>query len=231
MKILNWNIRHGGGARVDRILNVINEQKDCDIVVLTEYRNNKNGQIIEQYLRQLGFAFIAKTDSNEKLNSVIVASKQQFKFKTFDNLKEHKQRVIKCEFNNFIIYACYFPGQDLKKYVFDFLISEIQQNIDNVIITGDINTGKHYLDEKGATFYHSGYLNEFEKHGLLDAWRHINKNNTEYTWYSNSGNGFRIDHYFIDEKLKDNIKNCYYIHQYREEKISDHSMMILNMEH
>lgn len=226
-----WNLRHGGGNRIKQILESIVENNHIDVLILTEFRNNQNKIIIENGLKNQGYKFIGTIDVDPKLNSVLIASKKEFESQQdFPNLETHKQRILKVKIGKYHIYGCYFPGQELKKEVFEFLLSEIKKNgIENLIITGDINTGKHFLDENGATFYHSGYLEKFEENGLIDAWRKIHGEKKEYTWFSNAGNGFRLDHFFIDEKIADEIFNCEYKHNYREKRISDHSMMILEL--
>jgi|SRR5690554_7007250 len=226
-----WNLRHGGGSRINQILNIISENKNIDILVLTEFRNNQNKSIIENELRKQNYQFIETLEVSSRLNSVLIASKTQFdEVESFQSLDIHYQRILRVKAKGLNIYGCYFPGKNLKKEVFEFLISEIKnKGKENTIITGDINTGKHFIDENGATFYHSDYLEKFEKLGLVDAWRKVNGEKREYTWFSNAGNGFRLDHFFIDENLSDKIVNCEYKHRYREEKISDHSMMILEL--
>ena len=229
-KIATWNLRHGGGRRINLILNVLEENKAVDVFILTEFRNNQNKIILENGLKELGFDFIQTIDIEAKLNSVLIASKIKFENNLFPNLNEYSHRIIKIQIKGLNIYGCYFPIADLKKYLFDFLLEEIERNgKENIIITGDLNTGKHYLDEKGATFYHSAYLNKIENKGLMDAWRKVHGEKREFTWYSNTGNGFRLDHFFIDNELSEKIVSCEYIHQYRENKISDHSMMILEL--
>ena len=61
MKILAWNIRHGGGARVPRILAAL-ERHRPDIVVLTEYRHNPGGEAISAGLDAMGLTFQAAGD-------------------------------------------------------------------------------------------------------------------------------------------------------------------------
>ena len=231
MKITTWNIRHGGGSRIKEISQFCSENRDSDVLVITEFRNNKNKDLIINVLDNYGYSRVFTTDAESKINSVLVACKNENKVEVFDELKEHKQRVIKVKNSNFSIYACYFPQQKLKKIVFDFLLKEIKNNPnENIIIAGDFNTGKHYLDEKGASFYCAEYLNKLEAAGMLDAWRFINKDKREYSWYSNAGNGFRIDHFYVSNNLSNYIKDCYYNHQYRENKFSDHSSMTLDLE-
>ena len=228
MIISTWNIRHGGGKRVKEIVNVLKDNINSDVFILTEFRNNNNKEAIETSFKVLGFNNIYSTKADSKTNSVLIASKDQYKVEMFDQLKEHKQRVIKISSNKLSIYGCYFPQKKLKKEVFEFLLNEIKKNkSENIIIVGDFNTGKHFLDEKGSSFYCSEYLFEFERKGMVDAWRFINDNKKEYSWYSNVGNGFRIDHVFLKESLKKNIVDCYYKHSYRENNISDHSLLKL----
>ena len=230
IKIATWNLRNGGGSRTIPILETLNENNNVDIFILTEFRNNQNKQTLENGLKSFGFEYIRTIDVDAKLNSVLIASKRKFESQDFPILKEHKQRVIKIVIDGYNIYGCYFPGTDLKKHIFDFLLTEIETHgKEKLIITGDINTGKHFIDEKGATFFHADYLEKIEQKGLIDAWRKVHGEKKEYTWYSHAGNGFRLDHFFIDNELSEQIVTCEYIHKYREEKISDHSMMILEL--
>lgn len=231
LTIATWNLRHGGGKRIKRILESLEENNSIDVWILTEFRNNQNKTLIESGLQKQGYDFIVAPDVEPKLNSVLIASKKPFKrTKSLSTFNAHQQRVIKVTIGQYHIYGCYFPIGDSKKEIFEYLLSEIEKNgKENAIITGDINTGKHYLDENGATFYHSEYIEKFEEYGFIDAWRMVHGKKKEYSWFSNTGNGFRLDHFFIDNNLSANILNCLYIHKYREERISDHSMMILEI--
>jgi exonuclease III len=231
MIISTWNLRHGGGKRIKDIIRVLSENSETDIFVLTEYRNNSNKKFIKTALNKLGYIYQFNPNSEPKLNSVLIASKSEFNFETFDTLKEHKHRIIKIYNKDFSIYGCYFPLKNLKKEVFEFLLNQVNENKnENIIIVGDFNTGKHFIDEKGKTFYCSEYFDILETNEMIDAWRLINGEKKEYSWYSNAGSGFRLDHFFIKSNLKSKIKSCEYVHKYREEKISDHSMMKLIIE-
>lgn len=230
MIITTWNLKHGGGKRIKEIIRVLSENADTDIFVLTEYRNNSNKNHLSLKLNELGYVFQYNPKSEPSLNSVLIASKIKFKSKIFNNLNIHKHRVIKVFNNDYAIYGCYFPLKNLKKEVFEFLIDEVQENKENLIILGDFNTGKHFIDENSKTFYCSEYFEKLEQKEMIDAWRLRNGQKKEFTWYSNAGNGFRLDHIFISADLKNKVKQCEYIHSYREGKISDHSMMKLEIE-
>jgi len=228
LKITTWNLRHGGGKRVDAIIEGLNNHSDTDVLMLTEFRNSNNKEILIAGLKKKDFNFFQNIDVDPKLNSVLIASKYKFDSIDFPKLEEHYQIVIKINLEEFIIYGCYFPNMKLKKKVFEFLHSEIKKNgTKNLIITGDFNTGKHLLDEKGSTLMFANYFDIFEDEGLIDAWRHLHQERREFSWHSNKGNGFRLDHLFVGENLKDLIKECYYDHKLREDNISDHSLMTL----
>jgi len=227
MKITTWNLRHGGGKRINAIISTL-QKINSDILVLTEFRNNDYGEKVKTTLSNFGYSNIYTTNAEAKFNSVLIACKQNFTSETFTELGEHEQRVIKISTDNFTLLGTYFPNNDLKKYVFDFLIKYIQNNPDeNIIITGDINTGKHYIDEKGSTFFHSSYFDKLEQLGFVDAWRQVHNYKKEFSWYSNAGNGFRLNHFFINGILKQKVTDCFYDHQPRTDKISDHSAMTL----
>ena len=188
------------------------------------------GEEIKAFLKRIGFEFHYSPETEGKVNTVLVASKTSMTSTLFPQLGIHVHRIIKVTTEEYALYACYFPQQDEKKHLFEFLLSEFASQPDQpLIITGDINTGKHTIDEEGSTFYHADYLNKFEVAGMIDAFRDRNPLSREYSWYTNRGNGFRIDHFFISAHYKDKIYMCYYEQQARTRGISDHAMMVLRL--
>lgn len=228
MKIITWNIKHGGGSRITSIVNTIKNYTDIDCWVISEFRNNKQGLELIENFKKIGFVNTYTYIIEENKNTVLVASKNAYK-KCEVHIENHSHRVLKLENDIHILYACYFPQKNEKAFVFDYLISETQTILKNCIITGDINTGKHYIDEEKATFYCANKIVELEKNGTIDAFRYFQPTSKEFSWYSNSGNGFRIDHFWLMNFHENEIKDCSYIHEPRVDKISDHSMMILEI--
>lgn len=228
MKIISWNIRQGGGKRIEAI--IVNILKyNSDIIILTEYRNNEKGLKIREALLQKGYIFQYCPIIDNNINTVFIAAKNDFCTSLFYNeLQENYFRVVKIYNSKLTLYGLYFPQNKAKKKIFDFMLNEAPKN--RAVFIGDFNTGKHFIDEDKNTFVCSDYFDLLEKEELVDAWRTINLDKKEYSWYSNSNNGFRIDHAFINKDLKENIKNCYYSHEERINKISDHSVMILEIE-
>ena len=85
------------------------------------------------------------------------------------------------------------------------------------------------MDQKGNSFWYTEQLDKLKKAGQKDAFRLVNGEVEEYSWYSHQGNGFRYDHTFVDDNLTPIVTNCYYDHQWRIDKLSDHSPMFLEM--
>lgn len=231
MKIITWNIRHGGGTRISKIADVI-KNHDADIIVITEYRNNENGSELRKSLLENGYLFQNTPLVDRNKNTLMIAAKNDFSTKFFyDNLQEEYFRALKVENSSLCLYGLYFPQKLEKKKIFEFILSEMSKNEHRaVIFMGDFNTGKHYIDEEKNTFSCSQYMDSIEQHSYVDVWRYINKDKREFTWYSNIGNGFRIDHAYINEKYKIKIVNCFYSHNERLDKVSDHSMMVLELD-
>jgi exodeoxyribonuclease-3 len=229
-RIITWNIRHGGGSRVLQLYEIIIKQ-NADIVVLTEFRNNRYGLELRKKLLDSGYIHQWVTSADENTNSVLISSIEPYCSQHFEFVVEHNnQRVVKIYSKDFSLYGLYFPQKDEKKVLFEFILSEIKKNPnEKSMFIGDFNTGRHFVDEAKSTFACSDYMDKIEQTGYSDAWRYVNKDAREYSWYSNSGNGFRIDHVFVHKELVSWVDNCYYIHDVREEKISDHSMMVLEL--
>src|SRR3990172_3910315 len=76
MKIMTWNIKHGGskGKLKDILLNII--EHNADIVVLTEYRV-ENGKEISQSLRDRGWNYQLSSNPPLKTNGIFIASKRE----------------------------------------------------------------------------------------------------------------------------------------------------------
>ncbi|MGB4588922.1 MAG: endonuclease/exonuclease/phosphatase family protein [Clostridiaceae bacterium] len=230
MKIIEWNIRQGGGTRINQIIkDILNH--DSDYYVLTEYRNNENGRKLIESMTENGYVqhFALQTDKNK--NTVMIGSKHNFSAKVYNTeLEDEYFRVIRIENEEIILYGAYFPQKNEKKRIFEFLLKEMAlETTKPTLFIGDFNTGKPFADEVKNTFYCSQYMDAIEQRGYVDAWRFIHHDEREYTWYSNKGNGFRVDHAFINSNYKNNIVVCNYSHNERINKSSDHSLIAIEV--
>jgi exodeoxyribonuclease-3 len=85
------------------------------------------------------------------------------------------------------------------------------------------------LDTEAAKFHCADEFLSLANRTLTDLWRaHNGEVTQEYSWYSNAGNGFRIDHALAGKHVTDQCVNCYYDHSTRE-TLTDHSALIVEL--
>lgn len=230
MKLITLNIRQGGGKRTGQLLDYLIE-KDADLIVLTEYRDNASGGLIRSELSRVGLTFFASPKSVENQNSVAIASKIPFEQYEFPSLSESdRHRVIGARLLGINIVGVYFPLGPAKQSLYDFFLeNELGDFAAEAMIFGDFNTGLHFQDETKATFKLADRFAALPSKGFIDAWRTRNPERREFSWYSNAGNGFRLDHAFCSESVNTKIQEIEYDHSPRECKITDHSALIVEI--
>jgi len=226
--ILSWNIQQGGGSRHLKILRAI-EKENPHVLVFSEYRNNKNGETIKKALHKMGYTHQIIPETTKQKNAVLLASKIDFMGSWFPHCDPtYPHSIVKAEFDSFELYGCYLPHK--KRHVLvPFLQQEIERSTKPSIIVGDLNIGINKVDQKGTSFWYQDELQSLFDSGIKDAFRIIQGDVKEYSWYSHKGNGYRYDHTYVQDVLEDIVKDCYYLHSYREQKYADHSPMILEI--
>jgi len=166
---------------------------------------------------------------------------------------DQEGRYIQADYPNFSIASLYMPsgtsGEERQKIKFDFMASfmprfrEIIESKRPFIICGDWNIAHKKIDLKNwrGNQKHSGFLPEerawldvlFDEVGFVDAFRVINQEADQYTWWSSRGQawlknvGWRIDYQIISPHFKDLIKSASI---YKAQRFSDHSPLIMEYE-
>ena len=228
MKVVTLNIRHGDGTKAKQLLCVLTEFS-ADVVVLTEYRENSNSDIFKTSLFDLGYKWQASNSIDPKQNSVFLAARIPFVCNS--QLGEpgvHQHRLLLAKFSGFNVIGVYFPQNEEKRPVFEFLIKNARGLLGEAgLLIGDFNTGKPYIDEVGKTFACADCFDDLETAGLVDAWRTRNPDLREYSWFSAAKNGFRIDHVFCTERLNLQVTRIATEHGPREVIATDHSAMVV----
>ena len=226
MRILSLNIRHGGGTRLTKILDYIISM-NADIVVLTEFRNNKNSHTIKETLKSHSYPFISTLNTDTTKNSVLVASR--IMGHQIDLESPNNWSLNAVDINGIQLVGTYFPLKNDKKDLINWFL-EKGLNFRKTIFIGDFNTGSNILDKDktGSSFFMGSEFETISQEILTDSFRYRNPELREYSWYSNAGNGFRIDHCLVTKDLTDNIRSVSYDHKTRPE-LTDHSALIVVM--
>lgn len=159
-------------------------------------------------------------------------------------------RYVQATFGDLKVASLYLPsgsaGETRQAMKFVFLdefkkkLKEIIESRENFILCGDWNIAHKIIDIKNwrANQKHSGFLPEERAWfddvvamGFVDAFRVLNHEAHEYTWWSQRGRarannvGWRIDYQMVTPSLRDKIKR---VEIYREQIFSDHAPLIID---
>jgi exonuclease III len=228
--IVALNVRSGGGDRARQICDYLDNYKP-HTVVLTEWRNNPTGWIFEQWAEAQGMQHRNLADGSTA-NGVFVASRDHFEMESATPTGADPGVLMTVRFANREMLACYFPQLNAKAAFFD-RCSEIIMNDRRkpFLLPGDLNTGNQIADKSERAmkyFCAEGFDRLCRPDGLVDLWRRTNGDVREWTWMSNSGNGFRIDHALANEDFCELFKpTCTYDHRTRLIGLTDHSALII----
>lgn len=232
MKILSWNILHGGGQRAQDILDAI-EKEAPDIVTLQEFRHGTSKKILLEGLAKIGLdeQFVPETTSARD-NSLIIASSYNFQATIFPRDEPIPARAIRAFFPDLAelnLIAAHIP-QKKKQPPYLHALIELDNDFlaENSLIIGDLNIGIPFEDSETKSFEHTFLFQQLLRDGWVDTWRSRNPKAREYTWISTKQkNGFRYDHALASTEFNEKIKEVRYNHQVRLEGTSDHSMLVI----
>lgn len=160
-------------------------------------------------------------------------------------------RYLQADFGNLSVVSLYLPSgsssdaAQAKKFDFldrylPILKKQVRDGRD-YILCGDWNIAHKPIDLKNwkGNLKNSGFLPEerawldtlFDEVGFVDAFRVINQEENQFTWWSNRGQawannvGWRIDYQVVTPALRDKIKR---VEIYKDQRFSDHSPLIMD---
>jgi exodeoxyribonuclease-3 len=159
-------------------------------------------------------------------------------------------RYIEAQFKDLSVVSVYLPSgssgehRQASKFRFlDFflpLLERLRKSGREYIICGDWNIAHKEIDLKNwrGNQKNSGFLPEerawltriFDEIGYVDAFRVVNTDADQYTWWSNRGQawaknvGWRIDYHIVTPGLAQRIRAASI---YKEERFSDHAPLIM----
>jgi exodeoxyribonuclease-3 len=233
VRIATLNIRHGGGKRVCGLATFVNGLK-ADCLLLTEFRSNGPGFDLSLKLFDLGYAHQSEISDDPKLNQLRWFSKHPFTVvplpSGWGSEGRSQQRIAAIQLGNVTLIGVYFPQGKLKSPVFDYLNSAFPSAaLGKAMLIGDFNTGKHFEDEASRSFICAGKFEQMLETGWVDVWRSRNPTGREFSWFSNNGNGFRIDHALCTDALEQTVKGVSYLQESIATGLTDHACLTLDL--
>lgn len=159
-------------------------------------------------------------------------------------------RYLRADFGDISVVSLYLPsgssGEHRQAIKFDFMerflpvLERMRNDGREYILCGDWNIAHKPIDLKNwrANQKYSGFLPEerawldrvFDGLGWVDAFRAVNAEPDQYTWWSNRGQawaknvGWRIDYHIVTPGLRDRIRSASI---YREQRFSDHAPLTM----
>lgn len=166
-------------------------------------------------------------------------------------LADQEGRYLQIDFPKLSVISLYLPsgtsGPERQTCKFEFMkrfmphLREFKQGSKQAILCGDWNIAHTKDDLKNwrSNQKNSGFLPEerewldnlFTNEGFIDAFRLLNKQTDQYTWWSNRGQayaknvGWRIDYQIITPTLAPLVQS---VAIYKDQKFSDHAPLIID---
>lgn len=167
------------------------------------------------------------------------------------DLADQEGRYVAIQLDKLWIASLYLPsgtsGEHRQAAKYDFLdkyahyLKSLKTQAHEYILCGDWNIAHKNIDLKNwkSNQKNSGFLPEerawmdklFGELGYVDAFREVNQESDQYTWWSYRGQawkknvGWRIDYQVISPGLKPTVKSAII---YKEQRFSDHAPLIMD---
>ena len=238
VKVLAWNIRHGGSASQTLAPAIV--LHNPDVVVLCEFRE-KSRMLLDE-LRFLGWAHSAASPVRGPINGVAIASKLPLDTRTapFGGPPFDRWGIEAGVSPDLTVLGLYAPLADsldsspaIQRQFWNTVhrMAAERQN-ERVLLIGDFNTGATGTDCPVAVPCADAF-EDLSTMGWVDAWRLCNPDANDFS-YVHHANGetsrWRIDHAFVSPALAASVTSCWYSHDERERWVSDHSMLLIKID-
>lgn len=256
LKLMTLNIGNPSFERVKRQIEWLDNREE-DVLVLTETKSSEGCRFLKQYFSEPGctlFDFGKEPKYNvyfpESITGdlgVMILSK--FRIKSIHNCFEKNDRFysrfLDVELNyygmNIGVIGLYVPSRDSskekierkKQFAIDFFTYLKHKSFDcPYVVCGDFNILEKTHIPRYSNFlkWEYAFYDRLYDYGFVDAYRYLHQDLNEYSWVGRTNDGYRYDHIFVSENIKNTVLKCNYIHETRQESsITDHSAMIIEL--
>ena len=235
IRILSWNVNGLRAVHKKGFLEWVKKEQP-DILCLQETKAQEE-QLPDELRNVNGYHAYFSSAVKKGYSGVAIYTKEKpksvkkgFGIEKFDS----EGRILIAEYPGFILLNIYYPNgkarEERLKYKMDFYdvfldyVNKLKKKGKNIIICGDVNTAHKGIDlarpkenEKISGFLpeEREWIDKFLSHGYLDTFRMFNQEPNNYTWWDQLTRarernvGWRIDYFFINEKMKNKIGDAF----------------------
>ncbi len=237
VRLLTWNLLHGGSARRMPEITLRLLDHAPDIAVLTEFRASIGGQVAG-VLADHGLTHQRRSPAAPDRNGILIASRFELAAPAAAvggpcplPAKWAEADVPRLGLTLAGVHVPDDSRPTERAAYWQFLVEYARvHGTGSCIVMGDFNSGRHRVDEAGATFGSTALLGTFCTLGFRDTYRESHPQGRETSWVSHEGAGFRVDHAFVSKSLLPRVVGVRYSQSERLERVSDHSILLLEME-
>jgi exodeoxyribonuclease-3 len=229
------------------------KKQKADVICIQETKAQVH-QLTDECFTPAGYHCFYEDAVKKGYSGVAIYARQEpdrvlrgFGVREFDD----EGRYIEARFGDINVVSVYLPSgsssEQRQAAKFRFLdsfvphLKKLRRRRSEYILCGDWNIAHKAIDLKNwrANQKNSGFLPEerawmdelFGTHGFVDAFRAVNEEAEQYTWWSNRGRawdknvGWRLDYQVVTPGLAESIR-CTEI--YKAERFSDHAPLIMD---
>jgi exonuclease III len=245
MRLLSWNILHGGGGRRQAIAEAISAVAP-DAVILQEVRrfDGRGPDPLLEALADGGLGEQVLSPVVGRENGILIASRWPFQASPLAQAPGEPPHMLQAELPwpgeggeeedggaSLRLVAVRFPQKEAQVPLFESLLAlPAPWRQVSAVLIGDFNCGIPFADSDTRTFACTHLFQALLQQGWVDAWRSRNGKAREFSWISaRSGHGFRYDHALVSAPLNPQVREVRYLHHLREEGLSDHSALVVEL--
>lgn len=230
MRLLFWNILHGGGPRrIPEILLTLVEER-ADVVVLSEFRATRGGQL-RAVLADHGLVEQVASHRPGRANGMLVASRPGIQVETTPAAFAGREVDLWIPESQIWVTGVHIADDalpTLKTSHWNRVIELARaRRAQRHVIIGDLNTARGA--DTGDVLLCGQRLGLLATLGYADAWRVQHGMEAGPTWVSPWGEGRRIDAAYVSEALVSGLIEARHVDAAREEGHSDHAPVVIEV--
>jgi exodeoxyribonuclease-3 len=245
LSLLTFNIGNPSRERAHRQLSWL-ASRDEQVLVLTETKASTGCRLLADAFTAAGYAVVYAEPCPGEYGTVIVSKVATAPDGFGDKIGYLPSRaaavILPAPAGPLRVIGLYVPSRDAspgkterkRKWLAacDGALASVTGEMP-LIVVGDLNILEPAHQPRYpffASFEYDFYRSLAATHGLTDAFRHLHPHDAQYSWVGRTGDGYRYDHAFCSQPLRELITECAYLHQPRTEKLSDHSALSVRID-
>ncbi len=253
MKFISFNVN---GIRASHKKGALSElfKLNADIIGIQETKSTID-QLSEDITSPKGYiSYFDSAKERKGYSGVAVYTKikpEKVEYGLGKDEYDTEGRCLTLCFKDFAFVTAYFPngGRDEEHFQFklryydEFLkhVKKLEKKYNKVIFCGDLNVAHNEIDiarpkenanQIGFLPIERAWVDKVEKSGFVDTFRFLHPETVKYSWWDQKTKsrernvGWRIDYFFVSEKLKSKIKSADILDDFLG---SDHAPTELNI--